>query len=75
MLQLAGAGHTLIAERDPSSDVYHVNLPALDGGDDISFDVTELDRADAASGITSNDVDGKLDVSPTRKPSGKWKEK
>ncbi len=32
LLQLSGDAGTLIAERDPSADVYHLNLPALEGG-------------------------------------------
>ncbi|MDP6039265.1 MAG: PmoA family protein [Candidatus Latescibacteria bacterium] len=68
LLQLSGDAGTLIAERDPSADVYHLNLPALEGGKDMRFEVSELDSADAASGILPNDSDGKLDVSLAGSP-------
>lgn len=63
LLLLQGKGAPLIAERDPVSPVYHVNLPALDKGQAVSFEVSALDSADAASGISHCNAAGKLDVS------------
>jgi len=68
LLQLTGAGRRLIAERDPSSPVYHVNLPALEGEAEVNFEVSELDTADSATGIATNDADGKLDVEVAGSP-------
>ena len=63
LLQLKGKGETSIAERDPVSPVYHVNLPALDAGQEVSFEVSALDSTDAAAGISHRNAEGKLDVS------------
>ena len=61
LLQLKGRGEVLIAERDPSAPVYHVNLPTLGGGEEASFEVLALDSADAAAGIVSHDADVSCD--------------
>jgi len=68
LLQLIGVGRRLIAERDLSSPVYHVNLPSLGGGAEVNFEVSELDGADSATGIATNDADGKLDVDVAGSP-------
>lgn len=68
LLLLSGDAGTLIAERDPSASIYHVNLPAMEGGKEVGFEVSELDSADAASGILSSDSGGKLDVSLAGSP-------
>ena len=68
LLQLTGGGQRLTAERDPSSPVYHVNLPALEGEAEVNFEVSELDSADSATGIATNDADGKLDVEVAGSP-------
>jgi len=68
LLQLTGADQTLIAERDPSVPVYHVNLPALEGEAEMDFEVSELDSADSATGIATSDADGKLDIEVAGSP-------
>ncbi len=62
ILQLTGPNQKLIAERDPSSPVYHVNLPALEGNSKLQFEVEELDAEAPAAGIVTKNVNGKLDV-------------
>ena len=68
LLKLAGDLGELIAERDPSLPTYHVNLPALQGGTEAIFEVSELDSADAAAGIVANDTDGQLDIAVAGSP-------
>ena len=68
LLELTGPNQRLIAERDPSSAIYHLNLPAIEGNSQLSFDVSELDSEAAAAGIVTNDSDGKLDVSLAGSP-------
>ena len=41
LLQLTGADQTLIAERDPSLPVYHVNFPALESEAEMDFEVSD----------------------------------
>ena len=68
LLKLTGADHTLIAERDPSLPVNHVNLPALESKANTDFEVSELNNADSATGIATNNVDGKLDIEVAGSP-------
>ena len=63
LLQLKGKGDPLIAERDPVSPVYHVNLPALDAGKEVSFEGTGVGQCRCGIGISHRNADGKLDVS------------
>jgi hypothetical protein len=67
-LQLKGEGGVLIAERDPSLPVYHVTLPALEGGKTVAYEATVLNSADAALGIGYTDADGKVNVSLAGSP-------
>ena len=68
LLQLKGTGGTLIAERDPSAPVYHVHVPAMEGGKPVSYEVKEMSSADAAKGIVYKDADGKVEVALAKAP-------
>jgi hypothetical protein len=68
LLKLDGALGSLVAERDPSLPIYHVQLPALEAGQAATFDVMALDDADAASGISVTDADGKLAIDVAGSP-------
>ncbi|MCZ6633959.1 MAG: hypothetical protein O7G87_11180, partial [bacterium] len=58
LLKLTGTdGSTCIAERDPSAPVYHVRLPALEGGQEVTFEAEPVDSADGAEGIGCDQSD------------------
>ena len=61
ILKLSGDGGDLIAEKDPSQDIYHVLLPAVEAGQVLSFDVAE-GSAPEASGISSEEKEGEVTI-------------
>jgi hypothetical protein len=62
-LVLERDGKRLIAERDPSSSVYHVKLPGAEAGDSLVFDVSTDGSSEKAVGITFSEHANGVDVS------------
>jgi hypothetical protein len=62
------AGVQYIAERDPSTPVYHVHLPALAAGQEMTCDVSPLEQPKAASGIRYTQSHEKVDVTMADAP-------
>lgn len=61
-LKLAGATGDLVAERDPGLAVYHVAMPAVEAGQVMSFEATELADAGTAEGISATESDGEVEI-------------
>lgn len=55
-------GTEYIAERAPSAPAYHVHLPATVAGEELTFDASPLEQADAATGIGCTQIDNRVDV-------------
>ena len=62
LLQLKGADGSVVAERDPSSAVYHLLLPEMQAGSPVSYEVTELGSAAPAPGVTCSQADDRVDL-------------
>jgi len=62
------AGVRFIAERDPDLPIYHVRLPALVAGRELTCAVRELSDARPADGIGFEQKDGRVDVVLSDRP-------
>jgi hypothetical protein len=63
LLKLTSSDAELIAERDPSADVYHVYAPAAIAGEAVSYEVEAIDSAPVCTSIVAEHSDDQVAIS------------
>ncbi len=62
-LNLKGSGENVVAERDPGVPLYHAVLPAMEAGQELSFEAETADDAPASTGISFDQADHRIEIS------------
>ena len=62
-LVLKGRGENVVAEKDPSASLYHASLPAMEAGQELSFEAEPADEASVAAGISFEKADNRVEIS------------